>query len=536
MKPPVKNHPYPSSRHSLVKRIACILIAAVLLITMVGGSLYTVFAEEPAGSSDTAGKSDVAGQSDTTDPDPGAGDEEDRFTVTPRLYSASPNRIHPNDLATVKVRITDQRIKITADMLDSDGRLKEEVYNGISLSGALDTSLVEFVETSDTEIKLDSATRSSQFQEGQAFTYIVAFEDIRYRGGDGILGYHLDLSIGGQNYRAYDLRTIVDNCTNSSRDSGSGSSSSDDDDDDTDPADPTPYIIVMSYDYGGSEIAAGQEFPLTISFYNTSAKVDVENIIMKLTMPEGLMLTNSSNTVYIPWLSRKQKMEKSFQVKASPTVDQGSYQVELSFKYQYLSGNTRQDHESGESIAIPVVQLDRFQVDAPTLPESINVGEEYYLSITYVNKSRTQIYNLSGGITGSNLQNPGQQQHLGNLEAGKDGSIDFSILANEPGEVSGEIILSYEDANMTPKQVTIPYTIPVIDSAPSGIGSMDMGDIDSMYPMEEPEPTVLDNLRAHWQIYAGVLVGAIILLKLVSRIIRRRKEAALLADDDDETI
>ena len=49
-----------------------------------------------------------------------------------------------------------------------------------------------------------------------------------------------------------------------------------------------PNIIISKYDYGAGQIAAGAEFPLTLTFRNTSASQGVENIMMTLETGEGL--------------------------------------------------------------------------------------------------------------------------------------------------------------------------------------------------------------------------------------------------------
>ena len=55
----------------------------------------------------------------------------------------------------------------------------------------------------------------------------------------------------------------------------------------------TPNIIVSNYSYGGSPIAAGDTFSLSVTFKNTSAKLPVDNIVMALETGENLSITSS---------------------------------------------------------------------------------------------------------------------------------------------------------------------------------------------------------------------------------------------------
>ena len=85
----------------------------------------------------------------------------------------------------------------------------------------------------------------------------------------------------------------------------------------------------------------------------------------------------------------------------------------------------RSDNSTQETISIPVVQIDRFQVTGVDAPAEAYLGEENYLTVNFVNKGRSDVYNLSAEISGD-IQNPGQQQNLGNLTSGSTGSAEFT--------------------------------------------------------------------------------------------------------------
>ena len=65
-------------------------------------------------------------------------------------------------------------------------------------------------------------------------------------------------------------------------------------------------------------------------------------------------------------------------------------------------------------------------------------------------RARTPSSNLEARLTGTNV-GAGGYQYLGNLNAGTEGSVDFDLVPDAAGVVSGTITLSYEDAAGEPR-------------------------------------------------------------------------------------
>ena len=306
-----------------------------------------------------------------------------------------------------------------------------------------------------------------------------------------------------------------------------------DDDDDEDPdyssmAMATPYVIVSNYSYGGT-VTAGQSFPLTLTFYNTSKNIDVQNMMITLSMPEALMLTSSSNTFYVDTLGTEETVTKTVQVTAKANAEPSSHNVEVSMKYQYIDDHTvsRRDNSTQETISIPVVQVDRFEVTGVEVSPEIYLGEESDITVNYVNKGRSEVYNLSVAISGD-IQNPGQQQNLGNLASGATGSADFYIMPNAEGICTGQITITYEDTNMVEKSVTMDWSANVVDpmaGMDTGMGMYPgMGGMDDPSLMPEEEKPV-------WPFVAGgVAAAAVVTGLLVWRRIRKKRSELEDAD------
>lgn len=306
----------------------------------------------------------------------------------------------------------------------------------------------------------------------------------------------------------------------------------DDDDDDTPDYGSmqmaTPYVIVSNYNYGGT-VTAGDTFTLSLTFYNTSRNIDVSNMMITVTMPEALMLTSSSNTFYVDQLDSETTVTETMQVTAKANAAPQSHNIDVSMKYQYVDDHlvSRRDNTTQETISIPIIQVDRFQVTGVEVSQEIYLNEESYLTVNFVNKGRSDVYNLSAEISGD-IQNPGQQQNLGNLTSGSTGTADFYITPNAEGVCSGEVKITYEDTNMEEKTATILWSTTVVDP----MGGMDMG-MGIGPGMEVPgmmdDPSLMDEEKKSPTpfIIGGVVAAAAVAGLLIRRrILKKRSEEA----------
>ena len=280
-----------------------------------------------------------------------------------------------------------------------------------------------------------------------------------------------------------------------------------------------PYVIISSYSYGKGDLVAGETRNVTMTFRNTSKTMAVEN----------MMLTSSSNSFYIESLAAEGTITKTVNVTVKPTAAAQSHSMTVDFTYDYLDNGIRRNAKTTESISMPVLQVDRFTVTGIDLPQQIFIGEENNLSVNFVNKSRTDIYNLSAKLNCEGLSNNGEEQYLGNLASGTTSSADFYITGNEKGELVGEVIITYEDTNMNQRTVSVPFTTQVTSyedvwgpSNPSVDPGMDPGTDPGM---EEPA-----GFPWFWVIGGVVVVAAGVFVYLKLR--KNKKESV----DEDEDI
>ena len=228
-----------------------------------------------------------------------------------------------------------------------------------------------------------------------------------------------------------------------------------------------PRVIVESYSFGDEAITAGDEFDLELSFKNTSRTIGVENVEMTIEPDTGFRIMAASSTSFFDAISMGESMPHMVALRANPAAAGAAieYGVTVKFSYQFLSNNQYVDGESSVKIAIPVVQLDRFSADEITDYTSVlQIGEEGYISVPVINRGSSPTRNITGVISmPGGVEFVAPNTNFGNLDAGKSGIVDINITIMTPGQFDGLAVIHYEDENMNRKEITVPFSIMVME-------------------------------------------------------------------------
>lgn len=221
---------------------------------------------------------------------------------------------------------------------------------------------------------------------------------------------------------------------------------------------PTPNIVIRSFTYGESSVATGSAFPLGFTFVNTG-KMGIENVVVTVDGGESFTMNNSTNTFYYPALSAGGSQTQEVPMRVVPTSKSGAQSITVGFKYEYVSGDKRTQANTDIRISVPVYQPDRFQINAPAVPETVTVGEETALTLAYVNKGRGDISNVEAVVEGDGVDTPARTQYLGNIIAGGSGNIGFALTPNQEGEIPLTLKISYENADQQLVTREFPVTL-----------------------------------------------------------------------------
>ncbi len=454
------------------------------------------------------------------------GSADERVIISSAIFKDSNNNI----ISRVTRGIKNQLIVTIQDYRIKDYEEYERLNLEEKLAIEINTDVFQYSNLSGENPRV---SHSRDFPNG-GVEYTLKFSNVRYTGENNILVLELDYD--DPNYPITWPDRTLNQCEIYEPEPDDNNNYPDDDDDHDsssskpDIPPPTPNIIVSTYDYGGGNVTAAGNFTLTMTLMNTSKRVNVDNVVMKLSVPEAFTLTSSSNTFYIERIAKRSSVERTVNLSVKPNADAISHPIKVSFTYESVINDERKQFSAEQDISIPVSQLDRFSLNPVEMPSEIYVGEDSSIEATFVNKGKSTVYNVTAEITG-NLSQPGQRQFIGNVESGKEESADFLIGALEAGTISGEVVISYEDANMNVNELRSPFTTTAVSfemPAPDpGLDVMNPDDIGEA----PPEPWYQKIPVWGWTTGG---VTAIILLSFAAKAMRRHRELKLLEDSDED--
>lgn len=272
----------------------------------------------------------------------------------------------------------------------------------------------------------------------------------------------------------------------------------------------TPRVIVDNYYFPYEYVEAGQAFPLTVSFFNTSETTTVKNIKVSLNADElAFSPVGSSNSFFIAEINPRETIERSITFKAKVDAENRNYTINTDIDFQDSNGNK---YTEKEIISIPVKQNIALTVSNIEMPPQIYLDTPTSLSIDFYNTGRTLIRNLIIKTEG-NFEIQEGNFFVGNLEPGKDNYYDVTIIPHEEGEMEGKIVFSYEDNIGEQFTTEVPFTI----------NSM----MQEMPPMMEHDMDMSPE-AGKFKLSKKVMVAGggtlLLILALIALVIRRRKK------------
>ena len=282
---------------------------------------------------------------------------------------------------------------------------------------------------------------------------------------------------------------------------------------------PVPNVIISRYTFGGEpQVPVGSSFTLSLEFFNTSAKMKVENLMMTVDPGEGFALNASSNTFFFDVMKKGAKRTQEIPMLVLPSIKGNTQDITVTFKYEYVDHRKRTTVTLPQKISVPVYQPDRFEVTMPTLPATITVGEEATISLPFFNKGKSDVSNVSATLTGE-ISALTKLQNLGNYEPGKSGTIDFIVTPEQSGDVPLTVTVSYETASGEAKSKEFPMTLSIAEAAPEMDEAFQEADL-------QQESEGKNNLLILILVSLGALGGLIALLTLL----RAKKKRAVVGD------
>lgn len=233
-----------------------------------------------------------------------------------------------------------------------------------------------------------------------------------------------------------------------------------------------PKLIISNYSLDPEMPQAGQEFAVSLTFYNTNAEKSVRNIKISIgggeagaipsatqtggsqaSAPSGsagsvFTPVGSSNTFYISRIRPRETDKKTIHLKTAPTLAAQNYSINVSFEYEDLLGN---EFTATETIGIPVVQtadilLGDVQINGGESEGTLMMGNPTNVDMDMYNIGKDQLTTYMVTIEGKGFKVNGSPRYfVGNFAPGGADHFSAEIVPQEQ-EISGNIVITFEDS------------------------------------------------------------------------------------------
>lgn len=453
----------------------------------------------------------MADDQDNSTPTPASSEDAyvSAYTVTDAA-GGEINKIEVGDRINIVLKVVDHasaRYNVKAEEISARINSSAFTFTGIGEVGQLFASNDDPDQQRLQRVRSGNPTGTDTADNAQYnyYSYVLLFRDVIYNGGGNTLPINLSYMDTSKPLQQFSV--TIGQCVDKDQTT-------------------SPNLLVRSSSYGDS-VTAGTAFPLSLGVYATDGSEALNDVIIALTLPENISLKSGSLSSYVGSISPKQTREVSFDI--MPSAGFAGTVADITVNMSGTGAVTGKAVTATTTISVPVSQPNRFEVGQLELSsDTIYVGDTGSVTLTYVNKGKNAISNLEARLTGSNL-GAGGYQYLGNLNAGTEGSVDFDIVPDAAGTVSGVITLSYEDASGNPQTISKDFSVSAEEM------NMDDSYYDPSMDDVQPEQTGMP-------VWAWVLIGvcgAVVIIVIVVVVVRKRKKAKALAaleEDSDEDI
>ena len=204
-----------------------------------------------------------------------------------------------------------------------------------------------------------------------------------------------------------------------------------------------PKVMVTDYKIKENEVVAGGTFTLEVTIKNTADK-KISNLKMAVASEGGeLIPASGAGTGYLASLEGGETYTFEFPMQAAANLEEKAYKLTVTDEYEDRYGNP---YTVTDTIYLPVTIKQRGEITGVYAESDVTLGDSIEIMGSVSNLGASTLYNVKAKID-TRFTSEGDV-YIGNIEPGKNGSID--ILANTTkttgtGGEMGKLIVTYED-------------------------------------------------------------------------------------------
>lgn len=307
-----------------------------------------------------------------------------------------------------------------------------------------------------------------------------------------------------------------------------------------------PKIMISYYQLSPKIAQAGKSFDLSFGLYNTNSRNTIYNL--KATIEQNLgaqpqntgennsMVSdgsvfspvNQSNSFYVAALYPWNTANKHITMNVLPNAVAGNYVINLSIEYEDADGN---QYKTTEAIGIPVVQ--RAGVTMGELKtDELMVGNPTEMSVNIYNTGKDNLNTFMCDVIGKGIKIENDRKFIGNFNTGTQETFSFTATPTRPGEIEGQIMLSYEDSTGKVHTQIKDFSKEVMEGMPEDMNGEMPREMTGEMGMEDPSMNQGSVLTSPF-LWGGLIVIIILAAILYRKKKHKKEDEELLIDDED---
>ena len=416
------------------------------------------------------------------------------------------SKVNPGDKVIIAVSVIDERIKADEFGVPS-GSNTERIHVNMA-QGAFSVPSSSVI---DVKMRNPVTVQNASGIYYPAICYTVAFRDVTYLGGTPTFSFGISYT-GKNGTNTNDNMPLPIPYTEQTL---SITQATDDV--------PAPTVILNGANYGKVAIV-GQPFALSTVATNTSDNLELDNVSLKIVLPNGITLSNGNSQVLIGDVAKGGTIQHTFNLVAEGVAnDVKSLPVQLIYTYEAFVNGRRTQFTSQQDISINVQQPTRFDIQNMFTDMEMYMGNESYMSASLVNKGKTTVYNVTAELISDTLT-AYDVEFLGNVMPGGTAEAEFDFTASQTGTATGKLLVTYEDDLGTQYTLEKEFSIEVMEE----------------FVWDEPmydEPVVMPSVEK--TNYIPYIVGGAVVIGAVAFVLWKKKQKAKRLkelEDEDEDI
>jgi len=284
---------------------------------------------------------------------------------------------------------------------------------------------------------------------------------------------------------------------------------------------PEPKVVLNSANYGGAAYI-GKNFTLSTIATNTSEYVGLENVSVRVELPNGITMASGNSQALIGEVAKNGTIKHNFELVVTGVENTvTSLPVNIVYDFEAYVKGERKSYSTQQTVAINIEQETKFEISRLDYMEAVTAGEEAYITAYLINKGKTSVNNVTAEIQCDMVDGP-QTTFVGNVMPGSEGTADIYFVVNEMGTASGKLIITYEDNKGRQGTLEKEFSFEVMEP----------------YVWDEPvfnEPVIEEPQG----VKAPVIIAVVAVIAAAGAavfIIRKKRKSKKLTEDEDEDI